>query len=330
MEILFSYLPTVPSVYLLAFVSIFLIHIFYRYIENKWPEVYFSTSDKMSVFIALSPVRFVIFRFFPIVLTTTFVLAIIKDDYFTVRNRVVIGFLIGFVHAFRTDLIAIFKVLKNSKSIKLYANKWSQIIVHVFSTFLVVSLSIFAGYFSSLKSFQKMTPTWQGVVDNLWSSIITAGFIFGFYHLYSTLGSKISSSISSIDIYAASRKNISSMIFQEISRQSKIHNANENLAMAICIVENLQRPSWVRFLEKVKSFFLPRGTYGIMQVSSSGYISDKESVAIAIRDYLKDTKDEALDDLQDVVKKYNSDDRYVDMVLEVYRLLLYTDKSSIQ
>lgn len=175
-----------------------------------------------------------------------------------------------------------------------------------------------------------MTPTWQGVVDNLWSSIITAGFIFGFYHLYSTLGSKISSSISSIDIYAASRKNISSLIFQEISRQSEIYNANENLAMAICIVENLQRPSWVRFLEKVKSFFLPRGTYGIMQVSSSGYISDKESVAIAVRDYLKDTKDEALDDLQDVVKKYNSDDRYVDMVLEVYRLLLYTDKSSIQ
>ncbi len=164
MELLFSYLPTALSVYFLAFVSIFLVHIFYRYVENKWPEVYFSTSDKMSVFIALSPVRFFFFRFFPIVLTTAFVLAIVKDDYFTLRNRLMVGFLIGFVHAFRTDLVAIFKILKNSKSIKLYANRWSQVAVHVFSIFLVILLSTLAGYFSSLKYFQNMTPTWQGVM----------------------------------------------------------------------------------------------------------------------------------------------------------------------
>lgn len=320
MEILPSYLPTASPIYFLAFISIFLIHIFYRYVENKWPEVYFSTSDKMSVFIALSPVRFFLFRFFPIVLTTTFVLAIVKDDYFPLRSRLVIGFLIGFIHAFRTDLVAIFKVLKNSKSVKLYMNKWSQIVAHIFSAFLVVSLSILAGYFSSWKFFQEMTPTWQGVIDNLWSSIITAGFIFGFYHLYSTLSSKISSSMSSIDIYDQSRKSINPLIFQEIRRQSEIYNANENLAVAICIVENLQRPSWVRFLEKIKSFFFPRGTYGIMQVSSSGYISDKESVTMAIRDYLKDTKYE-VDDLQNVIRRYNHDDRYIDMVLEVYRAL---------
>lgn len=315
MELLFRYLPTLPPIYLLVLISVLLMNIVYRYAENKWPEVYFSLSDKASIFITLNPIRFFLFRFFPVFSTSLVVLSIVKEDYFTLENRIAIGFLIGVIHASRTDLLAIFKLLKNSKSIRLYVNKWGQVLVHIVSTFLVIFLSTLAGFVSSLGYAQKITPTWQGVIDNLWSSIITAGFIFAFYNLYHNLGSKMAS----IDIYQVSQKSISPSIIQEIERQSAIYNADEYLARAICIVENLQRPFWMRTLERVKSFFLPRGTYGIMQVSSDKYVSDKESISIAIRDYLQNTV--GLDDEQRsvIIKKYSSDGRYEGMILEVYR-----------
>ena len=109
------------------------------------------------------------------------------------------------------------------------------------------------------------------------------------------------------------------MIIKEIKKQAEIYNADEYLAIAICIVENLQRPSWFRILERIKSFFIPQGTYGIMQVSSNGYISDEESIHIAMRDYLLDTSGKS--DMIDVIKRYNADDRYMEMVLEFYRAI---------
>jgi hypothetical protein len=62
--------------------------------------------------------------------------------------------------------------------------------------------------------------------------------------------------------------------------------ADASLALAVMVVENLQRPPWFRRLERLKGFIFKRGTYGIMQVAAPQPITDEESIIRAVRERL--------------------------------------------
>ncbi|MGH8926498.1 MAG: hypothetical protein ACRDWA_18020, partial [Acidimicrobiia bacterium] len=63
-------------------------------------------------------------------------------------------------------------------------------------------------------------------------------------------------------------------------------STDPDLVEAILLVESLQRPKWLRGLERRFGWLLGFKTYGVMQVTSDKPLSDKESIDRAVHNYL--------------------------------------------
>jgi hypothetical protein len=116
------------------------------------------------------------------------------------------------------------------------------------------------------------------------------------------------------------------------------------LVYSIMIVENFNRPKIARVIELLTSPFHKSGTYGIMQVKSSSYLSDSNSVIagaeiiVSLNEKVKSPTDTerpswSKDDgyhLNQIIHRtawlYNNSDSYADEVLEVFNQLLANSK----
>lgn len=107
------------------------------------------------------------------------------------------------------------------------------------------------------------------------------------------------------------------------------------MAFAIIIVENFNRPKIARFAERVIAPFRKSGTYGLMQVNSSVYLSDVKSIEIgtsniiSLYEKVKTASDTERpkwkndhDHLGEIVHRtawlYNNSDDYADEVYNVF------------
>jgi hypothetical protein len=298
----------------LSLIALAFIHIFYYLFKISWPEMYFAVSDSMSLYISFSPVRYFAFRIIPVLSIIAILLGTSKT--LTLEQRIYAGLFIGIFHLLFTNFKALLKIFTNDKSVFMYLNKSFQIFTHIFTIAITLAISVIAGIISSWEKIQLITPSPEGLRDNLWSSVIAAMLGVWIYKLYQR------NDASTGDLFNRNKEKINPKIIKTIENESRKFKANDRLVKAICIVENIQRPSWIRQLERVKSFLFKEGTYGIMQVKSNAYITDEESIKIAIEKFFSNT--DAKDDweeLNHIVLKYNPDERYVEFVEHAFQYL---------
>lgn len=69
----------------------------------------------------------------------------------------------------------------------------------------------------------------------------------------------------------------------DINTQSRKYKVDEKILLSIAILENINRPWWVRLGEMLTYKFFPIKTFGLMQVSSQRYVDDFESIGIAAK-----------------------------------------------
>ena len=297
------------------------INIFYKIFQIKWPELYFTVNDQVSYFISISPFRYLFFRVLPPILIASLLSTIILQNY--TNNQILYLNIISLTtHAIFTNGRAIWNLLFNHKAISIYYNKWFQFIIHI-STITIMFLSgIISGYISNTGILSSIVPTFQGLIDNIWSTLITAVLAIVLYEIYSnrnrtTIDSILHQSYESID----------QEIIDHINKFCEVNSASKRLVKAVCIAENIQRPKWIRRLEKIKSILFKNGSYGIMQVQSKKWISDKKSVEKAITEYFKYSNATYLDHsvIKMFVQKYNSSEQYFDLVYSAFNYLPYED-----
>ena len=118
-----------------------------------------------------------------------------------------------------------------------------------------------------------------------------------------------------------------------LSNSCATWNADPGLVEAVMLVECLQRPAWVRRLERAKGRIFKRGTYGVMQVDSPIPISDSESIDLAVSTTFRDSlvllngMDKGSPEFQRafdrMVQNHNSDPVFVSFVQKVYFEILY-------
>jgi len=307
------------SIILSTLVSYLLIFSFYRLFKSGWPNLYFGFDDNISLFISLSPVRFFCFRFFPIFVAIN--LAIFSlGSHLNIVSRIVIGILSVFIYELHSDIRAFLQLIKNSKKIKIYINKHTQIAKHIFSFLFNLSTGFISAILSTQQHVKNIFPqSLQEIRGDIWSAIFTA-FLF-------ILVTKIleNSDKSDYAIFKELKKKLDKGLVSLIRKTSKIEKADYKLVLAVCIVENMQRPKWIRFIERLKSLIIKEGSYGIMQVKSGKYIDDKTSIKIAIKKYFKITKyikelecGKIRKEIISVVMKYNPDQKYASNVADVY------------
>lgn len=299
----------------LSALTVVSIYSFYRFFESKWPENYFSNDDKTSIFISVSPMRFLLFRMLPVAIIISLIFAIEKN--IPTKERILWGIFIAFVHAILSNGVSLFKILTKNNSVKIYINRLLQIGTNVLTILIVICGGAIGGLLSGIIIFQKLTPTFQGIIDNLWSSFIAIAAFFTFKKIYQLANNKTKT----INIYEKSYEKIGAELLNFIKEKSKENYADFELVLAVCMIENIQRPKWFRELEKLAwTIFRKGGTYGIMQIKSSAYISDKESISIAIDKYFKNTKNMIVnfESLKKYVSTYNNLEKYTYEVFGAY------------
>lgn len=107
------------------------------------------------------------------------------------------------------------------------------------------------------------------------------------------------------------------------------------LFYSIMIMENYNRPPYLRLLERIIFIFRtlfgknPKMTLGIMQITTTKMISDKESINLANKKIIKDiynvmnSSNEL--EISAIIKKvallYNNNNLYADEVINIYKIL---------
>lgn len=298
-----------------VFLIVLLILIFYHAFRLKWPDLYFSVNNMAALFISVSFKRYIAFRFIPVFLITTLVIGVLAKG---LESSVALfmGLISGVVYALLTDGRAIFDLVTKSKRIKVYFNYHFQIALHSITILLLIVTGCLAGLFSKTQLVSSITPSPQGLADNIWSALLTVIIITFLEQIYSEKG------LSLDEIFERSLKGISASVLNAIDKYSVEYNANLTLIKAVCIVENIQRPKWLRKIENIKAFLRMTGTYGIMQITANRLVTDTESVKIATENYFRDTaqvKDNKT--LSQLISKYNPSETYIDLVLRAMYFL---------
>lgn len=299
------------------FLIIFGVYAFYKIFQIKWPDLYFTVNDQVSYFISISPIRYLFFRILPPILIASLLSTIILQNY-TYEQILHLNIASLTTHAIFTNGKAIWNLLFNQKAISIYHNKWFQFAIHILTIVTMFASGFISGFISNTGVLSFIVPTFQGLIDNIWSTLITAVLAIVLYEVYSNRNR------ATIDaILHQSYQSIDNEIIEHINQLCEKNYASKRLVKAICIAENIQRPKWIRKLEKIKSRFFKSGSYGIMQVQSNKWISDKKSVEKAIVEYFKHSGSVYLDSstIQMFVRKYNSSEQYFELVYSAFNYL---------
>lgn len=303
------------------FLVILLAYIFYTAFRTSWPELYFSLNDKAALFISLSFKRYFAFRLAPILLITSFVLGVLMKES-PPDTAPTVGLLAGLAHALITNGRALFDLSTGSRQIRTYFNLPFQYLLHIITIVSLVLTGYLGGILSQTYIISILTPTVSGLVDNIWSALLAVIITIYLREIYAAEGVEVEK------VFDRSREKVDPKIFLTIDSLAPKYNANPTLAKAICIIENIQRPKWFRRLEGIKAFLRFEGTYGIMQVQSKKPLSDLQSVEVALATKLKNTERiRRKEDLEGIIKNYNSDERCIDLVIQA---MFFLDGGSVE
>lgn len=294
-------------------ISVTLLTLAYELLKTNWPDYYFSTSEENSLYVTLKPSRLLTFRAAPIFAIILPILGILGRDYGN-QFLIITGLIIASIHALITNGKAIYLLSTNSTDIKTFFNKHTQIIYHIFTVLFCIVCGALSGYFAQNEFIKNISPSLAGMRDNLWSSILVV-----LVCVYSLKSYK--QEVNMDRVFDTTLKKISPKIKMFLKETCIKYHANYDLALAICITESIQRPLWIRKLEKLKSFFIPHGTYGIMQVKSDHHISDKISIEKAVKSKLDNSIYLDQSELFQIIKNYNSSSNFQIMTEEAYRFL---------
>lgn len=239
--------------------------------KSMWPEKYFGNADIIAKTMNLRLKDYLIFRYLP-VFTVSFLFSLVLQ-----KNTHFPWYLVSFIGIFHAILITVpaiyFNILKRNNKI-IVLNKQVLLILHFLTIFLSSSVSLFACYLAQSSVLQKLAPSLEGVRDNIWS-VIFVGFVLYFLdrnvikierHPFTV---KVENSFKMIKQY-----------HEHIVNAAIKNNIDPRLLISIAVLENINRPPWIRNMEKFlwKLKILRSGTVGVMQVKSKKFLSNEESI----------------------------------------------------
>lgn len=231
--------------------------------------------------------------------------------------KMLVGALTLGVYALSTDGVALYRLVARSSGIAIYFNRTFQILLHAGVLITLMAIGSIAGYLSSTSFVRAVSPTLQGLVDNIWSAGIAVIILFALNEVFSSEDTDIEV------LLRRSYRSLSAELLGVIDEESRVHSAKRDLVLAIAVVENIQRPSWLRSVERWLAPIKGEGTYGLMQVRSGKFISDKESIKAAVRQYLANTAFLSDEQLQSKVRAYNPNEKFADLVDQTMTMIRY-------
>lgn len=184
-------------------------------------------------------------------------------------NALVVALTIGCFHASTTYAKHLVRTIRYDRS----GTRWPTTMLEVGLIFGVLAISAFAG--RGPGPFGIVVPP----VDEFFKSLWTTAFIAV---LAAIVIARTKVQVDIGRLVKRSRREVGADLVQFARSEAGKSGVDPDIAEAILLTENLQRPGWFRYLERIKGRFFPHGTYGVMQVWSERPLTDKESISRAM------------------------------------------------
>jgi hypothetical protein len=295
---------------LFGLLGVGLLHVFYGAVRLEWPSNYVTMTRSFGLVVNRSVQRYLLFILSPVYLVSLLMSTMAH------REKAAGAFtalIIGLGHSFMNHGLPMVRAIRNSRR-----HAWRPDTLLQLS---LAALSIAAALLGGLGPgpFGFVVPPLDEFFKAIWTAVFVA--VLGVVVLDATRMRHQAG-----DLYDIAVREAPWRLVDHAQQKAKEAGADPDLVVAILYAENLQRPHWFRRLEYVKGRLFPRGSYGIMQVTSSAPIPDEESIDLAIENYLKNAQipvDEEYgvpdsDRLKEVLRHYNDHPGFVDLASGLY------------
>jgi hypothetical protein len=319
---IFHYRPELPLAWTLG---VFFLFAFYRSISSKWPENYFAFDSQTDPIISKSLLHYLGYRMFPVYVTCLFVSVsldranIAPWHGWSAATRGVAGVTIG--HLALTNVRGLLTLAKRRfrqpRDIGIGTIQLGVIATVIFgASTALIGRAVMA----------PLIPRSNDLSVALWTGVVVAAM--GGWLIDATRGTDkpIERRVTQ------SAKSIPPDLIAYAKQRCLATNTDWFVFYAVMLYENLQRPPWIRRIERMSSRLRTTGTYGIMQTRASAPITDMESIDVALNDYLggfqfqpTSDDDETFTDhsgFLELLKSYNQDENYAYQVLDVYQTIV--------
>jgi hypothetical protein len=208
----------------------------------------------------------------------------------------------------------------------------SERIVHIYNVVIINFVAVVTELFSHSHGLAAVTPSLEGIVDNIWSSLFVSLIVVAF--IESSHRASLPRPEERAEVAQRFVGNSLVRIEQGFGRHIDALRGTDRvlarLLRAILIFEDMNRPAWIRYIERtIVSIPGMELTVGIAQVRADSPISDFDSITRAHELLTNGTapvglrRDDASekDRLVHLLRRYNDSEKYVNDVLSVYMLV---------
>lgn len=182
-------------------------------------------------------------------------------------------------------------------------------------------------------NFSSLSPSMSGVVDNLWSTLFVA-ILVAFYNVNGRVPNHNADWIEDTKLsnyVIKSYRQIEQKFSKVIDESCAQTNSSKALMYAVLIYENMNRPPFLRAVERLAVRISRKSlTIGIAQVRSNSAISDEESIkqasvllANSKQKVIKafNSTEQKYESVYSYTELYNSDPNYAKSIINVLSVL---------
>jgi hypothetical protein len=300
---------------LCGFIGIVVLRVFYGAVKVEWPSNYVTRTRDFGLIVNRTFKRYVLF-----ILAPVYLIALLMS---TITRREggfpwLVALAIGLGHAFKNHGGTVVASFRHGDPKPFSPDMLVQLGLFFFALTAAMAGGLGPG------PFQFVVPPIDEFFKALWTAVIVS--IIGIVVL-----ERMKSHKGVGDLSRTAVRELDRSLIRYGKERALSAGADQSLVLAIMMTENLQRPAWYRRFENFKGVFFPKGSYGVMQVTSPKPITDRESIDLAIEKYLKDVQI-SVDlhgrpgpELRQALVVYNPNPAFVDLAEGLYEWVRGSD-----
>lgn len=244
----------------------------YRALELNWPVQYASLNDTFALRISQTWWKFGIYRVVPVYLLGVALAVTASRLDLNAATSLICAIVIHLASTNGRALMESFGVLK--------VRAETRVNYSAYNIIAIVGVAGVAGaaYFS-FPFLTAFVPSPQALLDNLWIALFVA--VAGGFAI-ALIGARPDEAPAFAEQYFVdrARRDLGLDLLDHAYRVAVDVRCDPMLFLSLIYAEVLQRPRWVRNLERVKGKIYGPGSYGAMQIQSRTPVSDKESITL--------------------------------------------------
>ncbi len=234
-----------------------LLVLLYQHVRIAWPGSYFSPQETLAQYVSLTGLRYAVFRFLPPYL------AFLAVGIYAPHPTFAIVLSASF-YALWSIAASLLASLRGAPGSVVLNRRRAAVLVSI-----VAGIAVCA-FLAALSrpAVAPVAPTVTDIISNMIAAIIAAVLAISYFR--------------ATDASEARSGELADDIVVQVRALALENGVEQRLALTIAYVENAQRPSWFRVLERLTASFNRDGSFGLFQVRGHGRVSDVQSARIAM------------------------------------------------